>query len=548
MQGMMMQQSLLISDILDYAAGAFPTAEIVSARTEGDIHRQTYPQTRARVAQLAHGLQRHGVKLGDRIATLAWNGYRHFELYYAISGIGAVCHTINPRLSAEQMIYIVNHAKDRMIFVDTTFVPILEALKAHLPDDMIYVVMTDRAHMPDTSLPGALCYEELLHGEPEEITWPTFDENTAAGLCYTSGTTGNPKGALYTHRSNVLHAMMIAVSLAGTFKEGNKVLPVVPLFHVNAWGLPYAGPLAGLTLVMPGPAMDGPSLFKLMDEEGVYSAWGVPTIWMGLLAEIKAQGRKPNGFDDVVVGGSAAPRSMIETFEKLGVNVGHAWGMTEMSPVGTHGMLPSHMDDWDMQKRIDMKAKQGRRVFGVDLKIVDEDGKPQPHDGKAVGELFVRGNTVVSGYYENEEATAKALDAEGWFGTGDVASIDRDGFLTIQDRAKDLIKSGGEWISSIDLENAAMAHPAVANCAAIGVPHPKWDERPVLAAILAPGAEKPSVDEMRAHLEKQFAKWQLPDDVIWVDALPMTATGKVSKLNLRKELGDYVHPELRETA
>ncbi len=548
MKGMMMHQPLLVSEILEFGAGAYPRAEIVSVRTEGDIHRETYVEFRDRTVQLAHALQsKLGVELGDRVATLAWNGYRHMELYYAISGIGAVCHTINPRLSAEQFIYIVNHAEDKVLFLDTSFVPIIEAVKDHLPKDLAYVIMTDRAHMPDNSF-GALCYEELLEGQPTDIDWPQFAEDTACGLCYTSGTTGNPKGALYTHRSTTLHAMMMAVMQSTTFGEGRSVLPVVPLFHVNAWGLPYASLLVGMNMVMPGPAMDGPSLFKLMDQEKVFSAWGVPTIWQGLLGEIKKQGRKPEGFGDVVIGGSAAPRSMIEAFEKMDVCVGHAWGMTEMSPVGTHGIMPKWMDDEPFDTRIDYKSKQGRRCFGVELKIVDEDGNRQPHDGKAVGELFVRGNTIVSGYFRNEEATAKALDAEGWFGTGDVASIDTDGFMTIQDRAKDLIKSGGEWISSIDLENMAMAHPAIAQAAAIGVKHPRWDERPILVAVLAEGAEAPSLDEVRDHLSSEFAKWQLPDDVVWVDAIPLTATGKFSKLNLRKLLADYTHPELRETA
>lgn len=547
MKGMMMHQPLLVSEILNFGIGAYPKAEIVSVRTEGDIHRETYVEFGARTAQLAHALKERGVELGDRVATLAWNGYRHMELYYAISGIGAVCHTINPRLSAEQFIYIVNHAEDKLLFVDTTFVPIIEALKEHLPKDLVFVIMTDRAHMPETSF-DALCYEELLDGQPTDMDWPIFDENTACGLCYTSGTTGNPKGALYSHRSTVLHAMMMSVMQTTTFTEGASVLPVVPLFHVNAWGLPYSSLISGLNMVMPGPAMDGPSLFKLMDQEKVFSAWGVPTIWQGLLGEIKAQGRKPEGFGDVVIGGSAAPRSMIEAFEKLDVSVGHAWGMTEMSPVGTHGIMPKWMEDEPFDTRIDYKSKQGRRCLGVELKIVDEDGNRMPHDGKAIGELYVRGNTVVSGYFKNEEATAKALDSEGWFGTGDVASIDEYGFMTIQDRAKDLIKSGGEWISSIDLENMAMAHPAIAQAAAIGIAHPRWDERPILVAVLAEGAEKPSVEEVRNHLSGEFAKWQLPDDIVWVDAIPLTATGKFSKLNLRKELADYVHPELRETA
>ncbi|MGR3363336.1 MAG: long-chain fatty acid--CoA ligase [Maritimibacter harenae] len=542
MQGMMMHRPLSIISILDYAAEAHPDAGITSVRTEGDIHRATYRETYARVGQLAHALRALGIEEGDRVATLAWNGYRHFELYYAISGIGAVCHTINPRLSAEQMIYIIGHAEDKVIFVDTTFLPIIEGLRDHLPKDLRVVVMTDHDHVPDTKL-DVLVYEGLIDGQPTTYDWPELDENAAAGLCYTSGTTGNPKGALYSNRSTVLHALMVAAVMGGALGQGVNVLPVVPLFHVNAWGLPYAGPILGVNLIMPGPALDGPNLFKLMDEQEVYSAWGVPTVWMGLLAEIENQGRAPAGFGDVVIGGSAAPRPMIEKFEKLGVNVNHAWGMTEMSPIGTHGVTPPRVAELPFDEKIDVKAKQGRRVFGVDLKIVDEDGNRQPHDGKAMGELYVRGNAIISGYYKNEDASAKAFDAEGWFGTGDVASIDPDGYLTIQDRSKDLIKSGGEWISSIDLESAALANPGIANCAAIGVAHPKWDERPVLVAVAA-GETKPSLDEIRDTMAPHFAKWQLPDDVIWVDELPLTATGKVSKLNLRKQLEGYKHPDV----
>ncbi|MFD1508966.1 long-chain-fatty-acid--CoA ligase [Lacimonas salitolerans] len=543
MKGMMQHRPLLISNILEYAAEAHATCEIVSVRTEGDVHRQTYPQTLKRVYQLANALQELGVGLGDRVATLAWNGYRHFELYYAISGQGAICHTINPRLSQEQLIYIVNHAEDKVLFLDTTFVPIIEGVRSELPADMKFVIMTDRAHMPENSF-GALCYEELLEGQPETFDWPEFDEETAAALCYTSGTTGNPKGALYSHRSTTLHAMTLGLIMGQSIPAEAKVLPVVPLFHVNAWGIPYASPLLGHSLVMPGGALDGPSLFKLMDTEGVFSAWGVPTVWMGLLAEIKAQGRKPKGFSDVVVGGSAAPRRMIETFEGMDVHVGHAWGMTEMSPIGTHGNMPKWVKELPFDKMIDLKAQQGRRAFGVDLKIIGDDGIRQPHDGKAVGELYVRGNSIVSGYFKNDEASAKAIDADGWFGTGDIASIDTNGILNIQDRAKDLIKSGGEWISSIDLENAAMSHPGVANCAAVAMPHPKWDERPVLVAVAA-SEEKPSLDELHQHMLEHFAKWQLPDDVIWTDALPLTATGKVSKLTLRQQFADYTLPDLR---
>ncbi|MDQ2089602.1 long-chain-fatty-acid--CoA ligase [Marimonas arenosa] len=543
MLGQMMQRPLLISDILTYGAEMHPKGEIVSARTEGDIHRQTYAETARRVAQLANALKARGVALGDRVATLAWNGYRHFEAYYAISGIGAICHTINPRLSAEQMIYIVNHAEDKILFVDTTFVPILEALKDHLPQNMTYVIMTDRAHMPENSL-NALCYEELLDGQPETIDWPEFDENTAAGLCYTSGTTGNPKGALYSNRSTVLHALYVAMALGVSLPQEARILPVVPLFHVNAWGLPYFAPLMGHSLIMPGGALDGPSLWKLMEEERVDSAWGVPTVWMGLMGEIKAQGRKPGSFSHVVVGGSAAPRSMIENFEKMDVDVVHAWGMTEMSPIGTHGTMPKWVKELPFKDMIDKKSMQGRRVFGVDLKIVDEDGNRLPHDGEAAGELFVRGNAIVSGYFKNDDASKGAIDADGWFGTGDVASITPDGFLNIQDRAKDLVKSGGEWISSIDLENAAISHPGIANAAVIAMPHPKWDERPVLVAVAA-GEDKPSLEELHSHMEEHFAKWQLPDDVIWVDELPLTATGKVSKLTLRKIMADYKLPDLR---
>lgn len=543
MHGMMMQRPLLISEILTYASEAHPNSEIISARTEGDIHRQNYRETAARVAQLAHGLDKIGVKHGDRIATMAWNTYRHFEIYYGVSGIGAITHTINPRLSPEQLIYIVNHAEDSVMFIDTTFVPLLEAVRAHLPAEMKYVIMTDRAHMPENKL-DALCYEELLDGAPTKYEWPEFDENTAAALCYTSGTTGDPKGALYSHRSTLLHALMVALVQGPAFGPEIKVLPVVPMFHVNAWGLPYVAPLSGTSLVMPGAALDGPSLFKLMDDESVYSAWGVPTIWAGLLAEIDSQGRIPNGFGDIIVGGSAAPRSMIETLEKLNINVGHAWGMTEMSPIGTHGAQPPSVLRLPFDQMIDIKQKQGRRVFGVDLKIVDDDGNVQPHDGTAIGELYVRGNAVVSGYYNNEAASKAAFDSEGWFGTGDIASIDESGYLTIQDRAKDLVKSGGEWISSIDLENAALSHADISTCAVIAIAHPKWDERPVLVAVAA-GDTKPSLSEIHSHIAEHFAKWQMPDDVIWVDSLPMTATGKVSKMNLRKQLVDYVLPDLR---
>ncbi|MEM5581736.1 long-chain fatty acid--CoA ligase [Roseibium sp. AS2] len=537
MKGMMMHRPLKIADLITFAADTYPDGEIVSVRTEGDIHRTTYRETAGRVARLAHGLRGLGVGDGDRIATLAWNGYRHFELYYAVSGIGAVCHTINPRLSAEQMIYIVNHAQDRLLFADLTFVPALEKLRPHFPADLRIVIMTDRAHMPETTLEGVLCYEDILDGQPAEIDWPDFPEDRAAGLCYTSGTTGNPKGTLYSHRSTVLHALGMCVTIPQALKEGSRILPVVPLFHVNAWGLPYGAPLSGASLIFPGAALDGSSLFELMDREKVFSAWGVPTVWMGLMNEIRQRGRLPEGFGDIVVGGSAASRALIEAFETEGVNVCHAWGMTEMSPLGTQCNLPPAMADLPLGKRVDRKQSQGRRVFGVELKLVDDAGKRLPHDGATPGHLYVRGNTVTSGYYEDPEATAPVFDAEGWFCTGDIATIDPDGFLAVTDRSKDLIKSGGEWISSLDLENIVMSHPGVASCAVIAVPDAKWEERPLLIVQAREDAQ-PQKEEILGLLQDRVARWQVPDEVVFVEALPMTATGKVSKLMLRQQYAE----------
>lgn len=543
MQGQMMNRPLRIIDILLHAAQAYSDQGIVSARIEGDLHRQTYPQTLARVAQLAHVLTSLGVKPGDRIGTLAWNGHRHFELYYGISGIGAVCHTINPRLSREQLLYIITHAGDRLLFLDLTFVPLIETLLPDLPAGLRFVLLTDRAHMPDTPL-DALCYEDLLAAQPAHFDWPEFPEDTASGLCYTSGTTGNPKGALYSHRSTLLHALQVPVCQTSSFRAGRRVLPVVPLFHVNAWGLPYVAPLTGMTLVMPGQNLDGASLYRLMESEAVFSAWGVPTVWAGLLTEIKAQGRIPQGFGDLVVGGSAMPRVMIEAYEAHGVIVSQAWGMTETSPIGAHGVLPPAMQAASPSERITAKCCAGRRLFGIEYKIVDDAGQRLPHDGQTAGELFVRGNTVISGYFNNPDATRAAMDAEGWFGTGDIASVGPEGQLTIRDRTKDLVKSGGEWISSIDLENAALSHSAILACAVIAVPHPKWDERPVLIAVAA-GEARPTLQEVCTHMAEHFANWQLPDDLLWVEALPLTATGKVSKLTLRQHFAEYTHPDLR---
>ncbi len=535
--GMMMDRPLLLSGVIDHAAELFPDVEIVSQTVEGGIHRYGYAQSRARIVKLANALRDMGVKPGDRVATIAWNGYRHFELYYAIAGIGAVCHTINPRLFPEQMSYIVNHAGDTVLFFDTTFAPLIEKLRGALKPVKTFVAMTDRAHMP--ALEGVACYEELLAQGAATIAWPDFDEKTACALCYTSGTTAEPKGALYSHRSSVLHSLFVMTSISRAFGPDRSILPVVPLFHVNAWGLPYIAPITGTKLIMPGAKLDGASLFDLMDAEHVHGSWGVPTVWLGLLAEMKKRGRRPVGLKQVLIGGSAAPKPMIETFERdFDIDVVQGWGMTEMSPVGSIGVLTPEEGERTFAERVDLKAKAGRRAYGVEFKIVDDEGRRLPHDDTAAGELFVRGPAVVSGYFNNPEASAKAFDKEGWFATGDVARITSDGWLTIVDRTKDLVKSGGEWISSIDVENAAMAHPGLANCAVIGVPHPKWTERPLLIAVKAQGAD-PKPEDVLALLASKLAKWQMPDDVVFVDTLPMTATGKISKKDLRAKFAEH---------
>ena len=541
MRGMMMDRPLLVSSLIDFAAEIYPTRELVSQTVEGGIHRYGYRDARRRIGRLANALVALGVKPGDRVATLAWNGYRHFELYYAISGIGAVCHTINPRLSPEQFVYIANHAADTILFYDTTFQPLVDKLRPAWKTIKLYVAMTDRGHMPAGA--GLLCYEDLLAEAGEAFTWPDFDERTASALCYTSGTTGEPKGALYTHRSTVLHAFYSLASTSTSFGVERNILPVVPLFHVNAWGLPYASAMTGTSLVFPGAKLDGASLFDLMEAEQVAESWGVPTVWMGLLGEMTKRGRKPVGLKQLLIGGSAVPRPMAETFERdYGINVIQGWGMTEMSPLGSVGTMHPDQEDLPFAERIDYKVKGGRRCYGVEMKIVDESGTRLAHDDKASGELYVRGNAVVSGYFNNEDASAKAFDADGWFGTGDVAKISANGVLTIVDRTKDLVKSGGEWISSIDVENAALAHPGLANCAIIGIPHPRWTERPLLVAVKAPGKD-PSKAEILKLLDETLAKWQLPDDVVFVEALPMTATGKVSKKDLRAKFADFKLPD-----
>jgi 3-(methylthio)propionyl---CoA ligase len=544
LRGLMMDRPLLVSSVIDYAAEVFPNVEIVSQTVEGGLHRYGYAQARQRIGRLANALLQLGVKPGDRVATLAWNGYRHFELYFAISGIGAVCHTINPRLFPEQITYIANHAGDSMLFFDLTFQPLVEKLAPSCQSIKTFVAMTDQEHMPRKAPMADLkCYEELLAQAAPDFSWPEFDEHAACALCYTSGTTGEPKGVLYSNRSMLLHTFFLISTRPDLFAHNRTILPVVPLFHANAWSLPYVTPLTGCPLILPGARLDGPTLFDLMEAEGVEAGWGVPTVWLGLLEEFKKRGRKPQNLVQILSGGSAVPQAMIDTFTRdWGIEVTHGWGMTEMSPVGTLTVFrPEERGKAPLERAV-LSGRQGRRMFGVDLKVIDETGKRAPADGQTSGELFVRGATVVSGYFNNPEASAKQIDGEGWFGTGDVAKLTPDAWLLIVDRTKDLVKSGGEWISSIDVENAALAAVnGIAICAVIGVPHPKWNERPLLVVVKAPGAE-PTKAEILDALGAKIAKWQMPDDVVFVEALPMTATGKISKKDLRAKFADYQLP------
>jgi fatty-acyl-CoA synthase len=531
LRGQMMDMPLLISSLIRHADRCHGDTEVVSRSVEGPIHRYTYADVHRRAKQLAQALARLGVREGDRIGTLAWNGYRHLELYYGVSGMGAVTHTVNPRLFPDQIVYIVNHAEDRYVFFDLTFAPLVEKLAPECPGVRGWVAMTDRAHMPDVKVPGLACYEELVGAERGDYEWPGLDEWTASGLCYTSGTTGNPKGTLYAHRSTVLHAY--AASLPDVFNMSAReaVLPVVPMFHVNSWGVAYTAPMNGAKLVLPGAALDGKSLYELFEAEQVTVTAGVPTVWLGLLAYMKEHGLRFSSLKRAVVGGSACPPAMIRAFEEYGVDCVHAWGMTEMSPLGSFATLKGKHLALPPDKRFETRVKQGRAIFGVEMKIVDGAGKELPRDGKAFGDLLVRGPWVTSGYFKDEGGD---ILRDGWFPTGDVATIDPDGYMHITDRSKDVIKSGGEWISSIELENIAVAHPAIAEAAAIGVAHPKWDERPLIVAVKKANAHV-TREELLKFFEDKVAKWWIPDDVVFVESLPHTATGKLLKTQLRKE-------------
>ncbi len=540
MLGLMQDHPLLISSLIEHAARHHAEGEIVSRRVEGDLHRYTYADAAGRSRQVANALDRLGLAAGDRVATLAWNGYRHFELYFGVTGSGRVVHTINPRLAPDQVAWIANDAEDKVLCFDMTFLPIVKAVWSKCSTVKHWVALCDADKLPaDTGIPGLVSYEALIGRESTSYAWPQLDERSAAALCYTSGTTGNPKGALYSHRSTLLHTFAVSMPDALSLSASDTILPVVPMFHVNAWGLPYAAAMTGAKLVFPGGALDGKSVYELIEGENVTMAAGVPTVWLGLLNHMAEVGGKFASMRRTVIGGSACPPAMIRTFkEKYDVTVLHAWGMTEMSPVGTVGTLKLQQSRLPLDDRLAIMGKQGRAVYGVDMKIVDGEGRELPWDGKSAGDLLVKGPWIISQYFKS--AGGDPL-VDGWFPTGDVATIDADGFMQITDRSKDVIKSGGEWISSIDVENIAMAHPGVAMAACIGITHPKWDERPVLVVVRRAGSTV-TADELRAFYEGKIAKWQVPDDVVFVDAIPLGATGKMQKVKLREQFKGYVLP------
>ncbi|MBL8772940.1 MAG: long-chain-fatty-acid--CoA ligase [Phenylobacterium sp.] len=540
MLGLMQNWPMTVDRILDHAKAWHGDREIVSRSVEGPIVRSNWAEVHARAKRLSNALKGLGVQVGDRIGTLAWNTGRHIEAWYGIMGIGAVCHTLNPRLFAEQLCYIINHAEDRIIFTDLTFVPILAENRAKMPCVEHIVVMTDREGMKGVNLPGALCFEDLVDGASADCAWGGFDENTASSLCYTSGTTGNPKGVLYSHRSNFLHTLVtLGVDVMG-LSARDTVLPVVPMFHANAWGLAFSCAAAGCKMVMPGQKLDGPSVHELLESEGVTFSAAVPTVWLGLLQHLRATGGKLSTLKRVVIGGSAVPEAIVRGFrDEHGVDVTHAWGMTEMSPLGTLSAPNAKVAAMSAEDQLRYKLKQGRPPVGVDMKLEDDAGKRIAHDGATFGRLMVKGPFIVGSYFKGEGG--QILDDEGFFDTGDVATIDGDGYMQITDRAKDVIKSGGEWISTIEIENIAVGHPTAANAAVIGAYHPKWDERPVLLVQLKPG-ETATKDDYLKFLDGKIAKWWTPDDVVFVENIPLGATGKIDKKLIREQMKDYVLP------
>lgn len=534
MQGLMMDTQLSIASFIRHAETVHGKSRIVSRKPEGGILHCTYADAARRARQAANVLRKLGVQHQDRVATLAWNTHRHFELYFAVSGSGAILHTVNPRLFPEQIVYILNHAEDEVLFLDIQFVPLIEKIRDQLPRLKHIVLLVDKDKMPQSSLP-LLCYEELLAAESDRYQWPEFDEQTAAALCYTSGTTGHPKGVLYSHRSTVIHALGSVSNDALGISSRSVVLPVVPMFHVNAWGVPYAAAASGATLVLPGNGMDGASIYELIDTEQVTLMLGVPTVWLALLQFCEREKKIMTSVQNIVIGGSAAPMSMIREFqEKHNAFVIHAWGMTEMSPMGTLNTMNPYMASLSQEERYKLQTKQGRPIYGIELRIVGADGMPKPHDGKSFGRLQVRGPWIAKSYYKHDDNSAWE---DGWFDTGDVATVDEQGYMNIVDRAKDVIKSGGEWISSIDVENIAVGHPAVAECAVVGVPHPKWDERPLLLVVKKAGQDV-TREQMLAFLADKIVKWWMPDEVLFVQELPHTPTGKLLKRDLRETFKD----------
>ncbi|MSQ56932.1 MAG: fatty-acid--CoA ligase [Limnohabitans sp.] len=540
MLALMQSQSLSISSLIDFAEKHNGDVEIVSRRVEGDIHRSNWEQIAQRSRQVANSLDALHIQKGERVATLAWNGYRHLELYFGVSGSGRVLHTINPRLHPDQIAWIANHAEDQVLCFDMSFLPIVQQVHAKCNTIKHWVSLCDESLLPkDSGIPHLVSYETWIAKQSNQYTWPIFDENTASSMCYTSGTTGNPKAALYSHRSTLLHAYAAALPDVMCLSARDSILPVVPMFHVNAWGIPYSAAMVGAKLVFPGPSLDGKSVYELIETEGVTFAAGVPTVWQMLLSHMKPSGLKFSKLNRTVIGGSACPPAMIHSFkEDYSVNVLHAWGMTEMSPLGTLCTLKNKHLSLPQDEQMNLLIKQGRVIFGVDMKIVNDEGHDQPHDGKCFGNLLVKGPWVLREYYKQEGGTPLV---DGWFPTGDVATIDPDGYMQITDRSKDVIKSGGEWISSIDIENIAMGHPAVAMAACVGMAHPKWDERPIVVVVKKQGQDV-TREELLSFYDNKITKWQKPDDVVFVEAIPLGATGKMLKTKLREQLKDYKLP------